>query len=146
MPNVLAFNSDSPANPFIEGEVDVGMLWNGSAFMARKEGIPIEIIWPKEGAIFWMDSLAIPSGANNVDGAMQLIDFLLRPEIAARVAAETGYPTPNLAAKKLLPDDVVNDKSLYPSEDIVKSGEWQNDVGRTNELYEEYYQRLKTSR
>lgn len=146
MPNVLAFNSDSPANPFIEGEVDVGMLWNGSAYMARKEGIPVDIIWPKEGAIFWMDSLAIPSGAKNVDGAIQLIDFLLRPDIAARVASETGYPTPNLAAKKLLPTDVINDASLYPSADIVKSGEWQNDVGNANELYEQYYQRLKTSR
>jgi spermidine/putrescine transport system substrate-binding protein len=146
MPNVVAFNSDSPANPFIEGEVDIGMLWNGSAYMARKEGIPVDIIWPKEGAIFWMDSLAIPSGAKNVDGAMKLIDFLLRPEIAARVATEIGYPTPNLAAKKLLPDEVANDHTLYPPADIVKSGEWQSDVGQTNELYEQYYQRLKTSR
>ncbi|PZQ28010.1 MAG: spermidine/putrescine ABC transporter substrate-binding protein PotD, partial [Serratia marcescens] len=29
MPNVLAFNSDNPGNPFMEGEVNVGMVWNG---------------------------------------------------------------------------------------------------------------------
>ncbi len=51
-PNILAFNSDNPATPFIEGEVDVGMLWNGSAFVARQAGLPIEVVWPKEGGIF----------------------------------------------------------------------------------------------
>ena len=146
MPNVIAFNSDSPANPFIEGEVNIGMLWNGSAYIARQEGIPIEMVWPKEGAIFWMDSLSIPANARNVDGAMQLIDFLLRPEIAARVAEEIGYPTPNKEAKKLLPTEVVNDKSLYPDEETIKQGEWQNDVGSANMLYEQAFQRLKTGR
>lgn len=146
MPNVIAFNSDSPANPFIEGEVNVGMLWNGSAYIARQEGIPIEFIWPKEGAIFWMDSLSIPANARNVDGAMQLIDFLLRPEVAARVAAEIGYPTPNKEAKKLLPPEVANDTSLYPDEETIKQGEWQNDVGSANMLYEQAFQRLKTGR
>ncbi|HCN3200964.1 TPA: extracellular solute-binding protein, partial [Escherichia coli] len=56
MPNVLAFNSDNPANPYMQGEVNLGMIWNGSAFIARDAGAPIEMVWPKEGGIFWMDS------------------------------------------------------------------------------------------
>ncbi len=36
MPNVAAFNSDNPANPYMEGEVNLGMIWNGSAFVARR--------------------------------------------------------------------------------------------------------------
>ncbi len=35
MPNVLTFNSDNPGNPFMEGEVNLGMIWNGSAYVAR---------------------------------------------------------------------------------------------------------------
>jgi spermidine/putrescine transport system substrate-binding protein len=145
-PNILAFNSDNPATPYIEGEVDVGMLWNGSAFVARQAGLPIEVVWPKEGGIFWMDSLAIPANAKNVEGAHKLIDFLLRPEIAAQVAESIGYPTPNLEAKKLLPTEIANDPSLYPSEEVLKKGEWQSDVGNTNILYEEYFQKLKAGR
>lgn len=49
MPNVLAFNSDNPGNPFMEGEVNLGMVWNGSAYVARQAGTPLEVIWPKEG-------------------------------------------------------------------------------------------------
>ncbi len=100
MPNVLVFNSDYPANPYMAGETSLGMLWNGSAYMARQEGAAIEIVWPKEGAIFWMDSLSIPAGAKNVDAAHKMIDFLLRPENAAKVAQEIGYPTPVASAKK----------------------------------------------
>ncbi|MFE8104103.1 spermidine/putrescine ABC transporter substrate-binding protein PotD [Brenneria goodwinii] len=143
MPNVLAFNSDNPGNPFMEGEVNLGMVWNGSAYVARQAGTPLDIIWPKEGGIFWMDSLAIPANAKNVDGALKMINFLLRPEIAAQVAETIGYPTPNLAAKKLLPPEVAGDKTLYPDDDVINQGEWQNDVGSASTLYETYFQQLK---
>lgn len=146
MPNVLAFNSDNPGNPYMEGEVDLGMVWNGSAYVARQAGTPLEIVWPKEGGIFWMDSLAIPANAKNVDGALKLINFLLRPEIAVQVAETIGYPTPNLAARKLLPKEIANDKSLYPDDAVIENGEWQNDVGDTSTLYETYFQQLKAGR
>ncbi|WP_064604528.1 extracellular solute-binding protein [Photobacterium sp. J15] len=143
MPNVLVFNSDYPANPYMAGETSLGMLWNGSAYMARQEGAPIEIVWPKEGAIFWMDSISIPATAKNVDAAHKMIDFLLRPENAAKIAMEIGYPTPVGAAKKLLPADFVNDPNIYPPQDVMDAGEWQDSVGSANTIYEEYYQKLK---
>ncbi len=146
MPNVLAFNSDNPANPFMEGEIDIGMIWNGSAYVARQSGAAIETIWPKEGGIFWMDSLAIPANAKNVEGAHKMIEFLLRPEIAAQVAETVGYPTPNLKAKQLLPKALQEDQSLYPDASVIEAGEWQNDVGEANILYESYFQKLKASR
>ena len=122
------------------------MVWNGSAWVARQAGTPLEVVWPKEGGIFWMDSLSIPANAKNVDGALKLINFLLRPEIAKQVAETIGYPTPNLAARKMLSPEVANDKSLYPDAATIQKGEWQNDVGSASTLYEEYYQKLKAGR
>ncbi|WP_236393555.1 spermidine/putrescine ABC transporter substrate-binding protein PotD [Pantoea sp. Mhis] len=144
MPNVRAFDSDNPGNPFMEGEVNIGMIWNGSAYVIRQAGMPIQIIWPKEGGIFWMDNLSIPVKSKNKEGAMKMINFLLRPDIAAKVAAMTGYPTPNLAAKKLLPKKVAENPLLYPSPEIIKNGEWQNDVGDASIQYETLFQKLKT--
>ncbi|MGF1759815.1 extracellular solute-binding protein [Photobacterium sagamiensis] len=143
MPNVLVFNSDYPANPYMAGEVSLGMLWNGSAYTARQEGAQVDIVWPKEGAIFWMDSLSIPAKAKNTEAAHKMIDFLLRPENAAKVAVEIGYPTPVAGAKKLLPADFVNDKNVFPPQEVLDAGEWQDSVGTANTIYEEYYQKLK---
>lgn len=143
MPNILLFNSDFPASPFIAGEVSLGMLWNGSAYMARQEGVPIDIVWPEKGAIFWMDSLAIPTGAKNVDAAHKMIDFLLRPENAAKIALEIGYPTPVKAAYPLLPTEFANDPNIFPPQSVMDSGEWQDEVGEASLIYEELFEKLR---
>ena len=145
MPNVLVFNSDFPANPYLAGEVSLGMLWNGSAYMAREEGAPIEMIWPEQGTIFWMDSIAIPAGAKNVEAAHKMIDFLLRPENAAKIALEIGYPTPVKTAYSLLPAEFANDPNVFPPQSVMDSGVWQDEVGEAAALYEEYFQKLKVN-
>lgn len=122
------------------GEVALGMLWNGSAYIARSEGAPVDIVWPEEGAIFWMDNLAIPANAENAEAAHKMIDFLLRPENAAKLAIEIGYPTPVKAAYPLLPKSFKDDPSVYPPQDVMEKGEWQSSVGEANVLYEEYFQ------
>lgn len=144
MPNVLVFNSDFPANPYMSGETPAGMLWNGSAYAANQEDADLKIIWPKEGAIFWMDSLSIPANAKNIDAAYKMINFLLRPENAAKLAVEIGYPTPVKAAYPLLPNEFVENKNVYPSAEVIANGEWQNSVGSASDLYEEYFQKLKS--
>lgn len=143
MPNVLVFNSDYPANPYLAGETPLGMLWNGSAHTARAEGANIQMIWPEKGTIFWMDSLAIPSGAEHVDNALKMIDFLLRPENAAKIALDIGYPTPVKAAYPLLPTSFVEDTNIYPPQKAIDNGAWQDEVGEASTLYEEYFQKLK---
>ncbi|SHG86889.1 extracellular solute-binding protein [Ferrimonas marina] len=146
MPNALTFNSDNPGAPFISGDTVLGMIWNGSAFEAQKEDPAISMIYPKEGAIFWMDNLAIPAGAKNTEAAHKLIDFLLRPEIAAKVCEEIGYPTPNKTAKGLLDEDFANNPMVFPPAEIIEAGEFQSDVGEAIELYDRYWQRLRTGR
>lgn len=145
-PNVLAFSSDNPANAFVAGEVDLGMLWNGSAYIARKDGAPINLLWPKEGPVLWVDTLAIPTTAQNPDGAHKLINYLLSAEVAKELALEIGYPTPNLEAQKLLPAEMVNDTSLYPPADVLQKSYWQDDVGDAAIIYENYYQQLKVAK
>ena len=63
LPNVATFNSDSPEVPYVQGEAAIGMIWNGSAYLAHKENPSLQFVYPKEGAIFWMDNYAIPTTA-----------------------------------------------------------------------------------
>jgi spermidine/putrescine transport system substrate-binding protein len=143
IPNVRLFNSDSPKTPFLEGEVAIGMIWNGEAFMAKKENPAISFVYPKEGAILWMDSLVIPQGAKNSNNAHQLIDFLLQPEIAKRISSEIGYATPNQAALNLLDKTIRTNRTAYPTDEDIKNAEFQIDIGSAVTIYEKYWEKLK---
>ncbi|HDR1787732.1 extracellular solute-binding protein [Pasteurella multocida] len=145
-PNVLSFNSDNPANSFISGEVEVGQLWNGSVRIAKKEQAPLNMVFPKEGPVLWVDTLAIPANSKNPDGAHKLINYLLSAKVAAQLAEEIGYPTSNLKALELLPSEVTQDPAVYPTAEILQNSHWQDDVGDAVELYENYYQQLKAAK
>ena len=91
IPNVQSFNSDSPDVPYVQGEVSLGMIWNGSAFRAHKENPDIQFIYPREGVIIWMDNYAIPKNAEHKEAAYKFIDFMLRPESAKEVIETMGF-------------------------------------------------------
>ena len=54
---------------------------------------------PKEGALMWLDSFAIPADAPHPDEAHAFINFMLRPEIAARNSNFVFYANGNLASQ-----------------------------------------------
>lgn len=145
LPNVAVFNSDTPELPYIQGEVDLGMIWNGSAYIAHKDNPDIKFIYPKEGAIFWMDNYAIPKGAKNVEGAYKFIDFMLRPENAKAVIERLGFSMPNKGAKALLPAEQAENPLLFPPAEEVEKGVFQSDVGDAVNIYEKYWNMLKTN-
>lgn len=146
-PNVLSFNSDNPANSFIAGEVELGQLWNGSVRIAKKEAPnTIDMVFPKEGPVLWVDTLAIPANAKHPDAAHKLINYLLSEKVAEKLTLEIGYPTSNLKAKAKLPAEITQDPAIYPTTEVLQSAHWQDDVGEAVELYEKYYQELKAAK
>jgi ABC transporter ATPase component len=145
-PNVLSFNSDNPANAFISGEVEVGQLWNGSVRIAKKEQAPLDMVFPKEGPVLWVDTLAIPVTSKNPDGAHKLINYMLGAKAAEKLTLAIGYPTANLEAKKVLPKEITEDPAIYPTAEVLKNSHWQDDVGDAIQYYEQYYQELKAAK
>jgi len=143
MPNVLLFNSDSPRLPYLAGEVNIGMIWNGESWMAQQENPAMRYIYPKEGAAFWMDSFVIPKGARNVKNAYAFINFMLRPEVARACVEENGYATPVLTALPLLDEAVRTSATVFPSAAIVDNGEFQIDVGDALPIYQQYWEKLR---
>jgi putrescine transport system substrate-binding protein len=85
-----------------------------------KNGIEIGYAIPKEGAQMFFDNLAIPADAKNVAEAYQLIDYLYRPEVAARNSDYLSYASGNLAGQKLVDPKILNDKNIYPDDVTLK--------------------------
>lgn len=144
MPNVRVFNADAPREPFLAGDVNLGMLWSGEAKMAQDENPAIKYIFPSEGAGFWIDSFAIPAGAENVENAHKFIDYMLRPEVAKSVVEELGYSTPNAKVRDLVDEETRNNPIIFPPDDVMEKGEFQKDVGDAMKLYNAYWEKLKS--
>jgi spermidine/putrescine transport system substrate-binding protein len=143
IPNVKIFNSFSPKLNYINEEVILGVNHNGEAYLASLENPDIKYVYPKEGSILWVDSFVIPSNVKNIENAYRFINFLLRPEIAKEISETTGFATTNKAAMLLLPKEIQNNPTIYPSKEILDQGEFQNDVGEAIVIYEKYWEMLK---
>lgn len=144
MASVRVFDSDSPKQALLNNEVSVAVLWNGEAYIASGENEAIRYIYPSEGYSLWVDNLCIPKNAANVDNALTFINYLLRPEVAAVICQEMGYSTPNLAAQKILPEDVRGNHIVYPTDEEMARGEFETDLGSATKIYEKCWMKLKT--
>jgi len=144
MDAVKVFDSDSPKQAILSGEVDLAVMWNGEAKVAAEEDPKIVYVYPREGFSMWMDNLSIPKGAKNADAAYAFIDYILRPEVSARICSEMGYATPNKAAMARLDAAELANPVIYPPEDAYARGEFEGNVGQAVTFYEQYWTRLKT--
>ncbi len=120
----VIFDSADFQDNLVSGKVCVAVAWSGDIYQAQataKEagnGVDISYVIPKEGTVRWVDMLAIPELARNVEEAHQFIDFLMRPDIAAKNTNYIWYANPIPDSIPLIEDDIKSDASIYPTQKI----------------------------
>jgi spermidine/putrescine transport system substrate-binding protein len=132
-PFLAAYNSADVNRKLASGEYVIAHAWSGTAMQARNglgdefSGNPkINFVIPKEGGTIWMDNFTILKDSPHAYTAHVFIDFMLRPENAARNAEYVGYITPVKDAVPLLSENV---RTLYeagyaPTEENIDRLEW----------------------
>jgi spermidine/putrescine transport system substrate-binding protein len=90
-PFVKVYASDGIIERLSSGETWIQQTWNGDAARAHLANPDLKFIFPKEGAVAWMDNVAIPADARDPDNARIFLHFLLKPENAALSANFTHY-------------------------------------------------------
>jgi spermidine/putrescine transport system substrate-binding protein len=81
---------DQLLNALRSGEVVAAMAWDTGGWKLNSESADIKFVAPKSGALGWIDTFAIPAKGRNDDAAYKWINFNMKPEIAAKVAATAG--------------------------------------------------------
>jgi len=121
-PYVRKFHSSEYLSALATGEICLVVGWSGDIMQARsraaeaKNGIEIGYSIPKQGAQMFFDNLAIPADARNVAEAYELINYLYRPEVAAKNTNFLSYANGNLASQKFIDPKILNDKNIYPDD------------------------------
>ncbi len=108
---------------FASGEIVMMYGWAGDVLRARARGLDVDYVLPVEGGIQWADNFVIPASSPNQYTAEVFIDFLLRPEISARIVNEQHYATANEAAYPLINPEILNDPVIFPPIEYMRKAE-----------------------
>jgi len=125
-PYVRKFHSSEYLNVLASGEICLAVGFSGDIKQAQKRaaeaknGVDIAYAIPKEGAQLWFDNLAIPRDARNVAEAEDFINYLQRPEVAAKNTNFISYANGNVASQKFIDKAILDDKGIYPDEATMR--------------------------
>lgn len=134
-PMILGYVTDEVKDKIISGEGYLGLVYSGEAGKAIAEKDTLQYAIPENGTIYCVDAMVVPKAAENVAGAEAFINFMQRPDIAARNAIETCYGITNTEGKAQLPEDIRNNKGLYPDSAVLEKSEMLRSEGTINQKY-----------
>ncbi|MBX2805706.1 MAG: extracellular solute-binding protein [Hyphomicrobiales bacterium] len=130
--NVGAFwnNATEATNAFTQAGCTIGQTWDTTGI---KLGWEVDPKWkyrmPIEGGITWMDSIAIPSGAENVEQAYAFINACYTGEMSGLHVQNTGYNSAAAQAAEFAGDQYKKTfAEIYTPEALANLWWWQADT------------------
>jgi putrescine transport system substrate-binding protein len=125
-PYIRRFHSSQYINDLAAGDICLALGYSGDVIQARNRareaGSPVEIAFrvPREGSMMAIDMLAIPKDAPHPDNAHRFIDYILRPDVIAKITEAVSYPNPNRAATALVDPEIRDDPGIYPPPEVMQ--------------------------
>ena len=150
-PLVQAYVVDQVRDKMIGEEAAVGVIYSGEILYVQGElegtDVEVDYVIPEEGTNLWVDGWVIPKNAKHKENAEKWINFLCRPDIAAKNFEYITYTTPNVGALKLLPPEYTENKAVFPDmSEVLKKGEVFSYLGEQDEAkYNDRWKKIKVS-
>lgn len=107
-------SDDEIKDALAAGTVTAAMCYSGDAAIASAENPNVDYFIPEEGAMVWVDCMAICRDSAHPELSHQFLNYFLRPEIAARNADTINYAPTNEQAESLIGAKLKNDPRLVP--------------------------------
>ncbi len=124
-PSVRKFHSSEYLNALATGDICLVLGFSGDVKQAQKRaaeaknGVEIGYAVPRDGAQLWFDNLGIPKDAEHPDEAHALINYLLKPEVAAKNSNFIAYANGNAASRRFIDPAILNDRGIYPDAEMM---------------------------
>ncbi|NJL87653.1 MAG: spermidine/putrescine ABC transporter substrate-binding protein [Leptolyngbyaceae cyanobacterium SM1_1_3] len=144
-PALASFKSFGWQDELLGGDVLVSMVYSVEGVPVSQEDTDFKYVIPSSGSSVWTDTMVIPAAAPNAEAAYQWINFNLQPEVAASMAERLYLASPNEAVLDLLPEAILSDPSLFPSEELLARCEGIAPLGEVSALYDEYWTKVTSA-
>ncbi len=150
MPNIRVFDSDSPKTPLVAGDVDLGIVWNGEAFLAQQENPAFEYVFPEEGTIIFFDGMGIPTNAPHPEASYAWFNYLLQGDLFWLTLVDYPYTNPNQAALEFAKANHADVYDAYMASpitntpaDVFAKGHEVEDLGDALLIYDQIWTEVK---
>lgn len=118
--DIRYFHSSQTINDIANGDICVAHGYSGDMLQAQARaqesgnGVKVQYVIPREGAVLWTDVAVIPADAPNPQAAHQFVNYLLQPQVIADISNYVAYANANQAATPLVDDAIRNHPGIYP--------------------------------
>ena len=124
-PHITQFHNSEYISALANGDICIAMGYSGDVFQARdraneaKNGVTLDYVIPREGAMMWFDFMAIPNGAPHLEAAYAFLDYILKPDVIAPISNTVHYANANAQAAPLMTPALRGDKTVYPDAAVM---------------------------
>lgn len=142
--NIMRFETNTPEDSLINGEAVAGFMYSNQAVKGQLADEKLEPVFPTEGMPIYIDSFVMSKEAPNKDNAYKFLNFLLQPEVSAKISEITNFSNANKAAEEYLPEDFKNNPMLNLPDEVIENTSFYINVEDVLEEYEHIYSEFKT--
>lgn len=139
-------DADTQKNGLLNDGVIVGQTWDGPPLALKTAGDPVSYQAPKEGSMAWVDGMALPIGAKNIDQIYAFIDYAYQKKPAGEAIDKHGYNSPVLGADEYASDTYKkNFSEAYPGDALANLNPWPAEAPWYAETRTEFVNRFKSA-
>jgi spermidine/putrescine-binding protein len=123
--NVILIDlNEASSTPLLsKGQAILAYGWAYDALTSQNQTKHIAYILPQEGTILWGDNLVIMTKSKHKMAAESFLNFVLRPEIGARIVNDLFYANANEAARQFIKPELLKNPLIFPAAEALKNAE-----------------------
>ena len=144
-PLLGGYNSTTFPDLVSSGEACIVEAWSGNVLQVMKDNPKVKYVLPSEGGTLWVDGYAIAKEAPNPAAAYKFLDYLLRPEVAAKTTILAKVANAVESSKALLPAEVVQNTAIFPPGESLAKADIILDLGPATKLYQDGWAKVKAA-
>jgi spermidine/putrescine transport system substrate-binding protein len=139
------FDSTQNRPLVLNGDLLLGHVFSGDAFLALSQDDDLDYIIPKPAATRWTDNMAIPAGAEHPDNAHKFINYILDAKVGAALSNYTYFNTPNEAALPMIDEALKKLPGYQLGPEVFDRLQVIEDVGEATRKYSRLFTEVKSS-
>jgi spermidine/putrescine transport system substrate-binding protein len=137
---VRQYYGNEYADALARGDLALTMAWSGDVFQLQLDDPDLQFVVPDEGGMLWVDNMAIPQGAPHPIDAMEFMNFVYDPKIAAQIVGWVNYICPVPEAQEILRrkpgyKSIANSPLVFPTADMESRLHHYTELNEEEEAY-----------